>query len=126
VVQNGLGLVQLAAIAEALAILARADADLATFCEVVAAGHGMADSPLFRAKAPRMLEAEPEAKGRLRIGAKDIGLAAALAPDLGLEAPLCQRAAAQLNDALTHGHGAADNAAVAPVTHGAATQQGGR
>jgi 3-hydroxyisobutyrate dehydrogenase-like beta-hydroxyacid dehydrogenase len=124
VVQNGLGLVQLAAIAEALTILARADADLATFCEVVAAGHGMADSPLFRAKAPRMLEAEPEAKGRLRIGAKDIGLAAALARELGLDAPLFERAAALFAEAMANGFGEADIGAVARVTLGAASDRG--
>ena len=113
VVQNGLGLVQLAGIAEALAILARAGADLGAFCEVVAAGHGMADSPLFRAKAPLMLAAEPEARGRLRIGAKDIGLAAALARELGVEAPLFERAEALFAEAIAQGLSEADIAAVA-------------
>jgi 3-hydroxyisobutyrate dehydrogenase-like beta-hydroxyacid dehydrogenase len=113
VVQNGLGLVQLAAIAEALAILAKAGADLGAFCEVVAAGHGMADTPLFRAKAPLMLAAEAEAKGRLRIGAKDIGLAAALARELGLAAPLFERAEALFAEAIAQGLGEADIAAVA-------------
>ena len=115
VVQNGLGLVQLAGIAEALAILARAGADLGAFCEVVAAGHGMADSPLFRAKAPLMLAAEPAAKGRLRIGAKDIGLAAALARELGVEAPLFERADALFAEAVAQGLSEADIAAVARV-----------
>ena len=55
VVQNGLGLVQAVAIGEALSVLAKAGADLKTFCEVVAEGHGMADTPLFRAKAKAML-----------------------------------------------------------------------
>jgi 3-hydroxyisobutyrate dehydrogenase-like beta-hydroxyacid dehydrogenase len=113
VVQNGLGVVQLAAIAEALAILAKAGADLGAFCEVVAAGHGMADTPLFRAKAPLMLAAEAEAKGRLRIGAKDIGLAAALARELGLAAPLFERAEALFAEAIAQGLGEADIAAVA-------------
>jgi len=113
VVQNGLGLVQLAAIAEALAILAKAGADLRAFCEVVAAGHGMADTPLFRAKAPLMLAAEPEARGRLRIGAKDIGLAAALAREVGLAAPLFERAEELFADAMAQGLSEADIAAVA-------------
>jgi 2-hydroxymethylglutarate dehydrogenase len=113
VVQNGLGLVQLAAIAEALAILAKAGADLGAFCEVVAAGHGIADTPLFRAKAPLMLAAAPEAQGRLRIGAKDIGLAAALARELGLDAPLFQQADALFAAAMAQGLSEADIATVA-------------
>ncbi len=110
--QNGLGLVQLAAIAEALAILAKAGADLEAFCEVVAAGHGMADTPLFRAKAPLMLAAAPAAAGRLRIGAKDIGLAVALAREQGLAAPLFERAGALFGAAMAQGLGEADIAAV--------------
>jgi 2-hydroxy-3-oxopropionate reductase len=113
VVQNGLGLVQLAAIAEALAILAKAGADLGAFCEVVAAGHGMADTPLFRAKAPLMLAAEAAAKGRLRIGAKDIGLALALAREVGLDAPLFEHADELFADAMAQGLSEADIAAVA-------------
>ena len=113
VVQNGLGLVQLAAIAEALAILAKAGADLRAFCEVVAAGHGMADTPLFRAKAPLMLAAEPAAKGRLRIGAKDIGLAAALAREVGVAAPLFEHADEVFAAAMAQGLSEADVAAVA-------------
>ena len=113
VVQNGLGLVQLAGIAEALAILAKAGADLGAFCEVVAAGHGMADSPLFRAKAPLMLAAEPDARGRLRIGAKDIGLAAALAREVGVAAPLFEHADEVFAAAMAQGLSEADVAAVA-------------
>jgi 3-hydroxyisobutyrate dehydrogenase-like beta-hydroxyacid dehydrogenase len=113
VVQNGLGLVQLAAIAEALGILAKSGADLAAFCEVVAAGHGMADTPLFRAKAPLMLAAAPAAGGRLRVGAKDIGLAVALAREVGIAAPLFERAGALFAAAMAQGLGEADIAAVA-------------
>lgn len=113
VVQNGLGLVQLAAIAEALAILARAGADLAAWCEVVAAGHGMADTPLFRAKAPEMLKSEPALKGLLRIAAKDIGLAAALAGELGVDAPLFRDAETMFRRAMAMGLGEADLAAIA-------------
>ena len=62
----------------------------------------MADTPLFRAKAPLMLAAAPESQGRLRIGAKDIGLAAALAREVGVAAPLFERA----ERAVRRGHGA--------------------
>jgi 3-hydroxyisobutyrate dehydrogenase len=113
VVQNGLGLVQAVAIGEALSILAKAGADLETFCEVVAEGGGMADTPLFRAKAKAMLEADPPVMGTLRIGAKDIGLALALADEQGLPAPLLQETAQVLQDAMQMGLGESDLAALA-------------
>jgi 3-hydroxyisobutyrate dehydrogenase len=113
VVQNGLGLVQAVAIGEALSILAKAGADLRTFCEVVAAGHGMADTPLFRANANAMLETAPPMRGALRIGAKDIGLATALAAEEGVPAPLLQGALEVLQNAMAMGLGDADLAALA-------------
>jgi 2-hydroxy-3-oxopropionate reductase len=113
VVQNGLGLVQAVAIGEALSVLAKAGADLETFCEVVAEGHGMADTPLFRAKAKAMLEADPPVMGTLRIGAKDIGLACALAAEAGVPAPLLQETARVLQEAMRLGLGEADLAALA-------------
>jgi 3-hydroxyisobutyrate dehydrogenase-like beta-hydroxyacid dehydrogenase len=60
-----------------------------------------------------MLAAEAAAKGRLRIGAKDIGLATALARELGLATPLFERANELFADALAQGLGEADIAAVA-------------
>jgi 3-hydroxyisobutyrate dehydrogenase-like beta-hydroxyacid dehydrogenase len=105
--------VQMVAIAEALAILAKAGADLGQWCDVVAAGHGMADTPLFRARAKEMLMAEPEVAGKLRIGAKDIGLAAALAAELGVDAQLFARADLDYQAALAQGLGETDTASVA-------------
>jgi 3-hydroxyisobutyrate dehydrogenase-like beta-hydroxyacid dehydrogenase len=115
VVQNGLGLVQLAAIAEALTMLAKDGADLQQFCEIVAAGHGMADTPLFRARAPKMLETDPPAKGKLRIGAKDIGLACQFAEQLQLDAPLFQQAQEVFQQALTAGLSETDTSQIARV-----------
>ena len=113
VVQNGLGLIQAVAIGEALSILAKAGADLQTFCEVVAEGGGMAASPLFRAKARTMLEAEPRVLAKLRIGAKDIALALALAAEQDVPAPLLQETAEVLQDAMRMGLGESDLAALA-------------
>lgn len=113
VVQNGLGLIQAVAIGEALSILAKAGADLQTFCEVVAEGGGMAASPLFRAKAGAMLEAEPQVLAKLRIGAKDIALALALAAEQDVPAPLLQETAEVLQDAMRMGLGESDLAALA-------------
>jgi 3-hydroxyisobutyrate dehydrogenase-like beta-hydroxyacid dehydrogenase len=113
VVQNGLGLIQAVAIGEALSILAKAGADLATFCEVVVEGGGMAASPLFRAKAKAMLEAEPQVLAKLRIGAKDIALACALADEQDVPAPLLRETAQILEDAMRMGLGERDFANLA-------------
>ncbi|HEX5078464.1 MAG TPA: NAD(P)-dependent oxidoreductase [Geminicoccaceae bacterium] len=112
VVQNGLGLIQAVAIGEALSILAKAGADLKAFCEVVAEGGGMAASPLFRAKARAMLEAEPPVLAKLRIGAKDIALACALAEEQGVPAPLLRETARILEDAMRMDLGESDLAAL--------------
>jgi len=112
-VQNGLGLVQLAAIAEALTLVAADRAELDRFIEVVGAAGGMAASPLFRAAAPRMREPAPEPAERLRIGAKDSLLAEGLAEELGLDLPLFRRTAELFRAALALGLGEADIVAVA-------------
>ena len=117
VVQNGLGLVQLAAIAEALSILAKDGADLAQFCDIVSAGGGMADTPLFRARAPLMLQEDQHSDGRLRIGAKDIGLAVALADELQLHeaTPLFHAAGAMFQQAMDAGLSEIGTAAIARI-----------
>ncbi len=118
VVQNGLGHVQAVAIAEALAILAKAGADLDLFIDVVRAGGGMAATPLFSAKASMMRDPTPVIKGSLRICAKDVGLAAALAQELGLELPLLRRASEVYGAAMEQGLGNQDMAAIARVVEG--------
>jgi 3-hydroxyisobutyrate dehydrogenase-like beta-hydroxyacid dehydrogenase len=110
--QNGLGLVQLCAIAETLAVLRRAGGDPAAFIEVVNEGRGMAATPLFRAKAPTMLEPDPAVKGSLHIGAKDSALAATLAREVELDAGLLERSAALFAQAMATGLAAEDIATV--------------
>lgn len=114
-VQNGLGLVQMAAIAEALAMVAKAGGDLGTFVEVVGEAGGMAATPLFRAKAPMMCQASPPVVGHLDIGAKDSRVSAALAAELGLDLPLFARSAALFAKAKAAGLGLDDIATVARV-----------
>jgi 3-hydroxyisobutyrate dehydrogenase-like beta-hydroxyacid dehydrogenase len=114
-VQNGLGLVQLAGIAEALALLASAGARLESFIDVVNEGRGMAATPLFAAKAPAMLERDAPVIGALHIAAKDSGLAAALAREQGLELPLFAHSAALFQTAMEMGLGKSDLAALARV-----------
>jgi 3-hydroxyisobutyrate dehydrogenase-like beta-hydroxyacid dehydrogenase len=110
--QNGLGLAQLCAIAETLAIIEQAGGDAAAFVEVVGEGGGMAATPLFRAKAPLMLQTAPPVKGSLHIGAKDSRLAASLAREVGVEARLLEASAALFAKAMAFGLAAEDIAAV--------------
>jgi len=114
-VQNGLGHVQATAIAEALALVAAAGGDVDRFIEVVGAGGGMAATNLFRAKAPMMRDPDLPTAGTLYIAAKDAGLAAALAAELGHAAPLFARAAAVYRAALASGLQHHDMAAIARV-----------
>lgn len=114
-VQNGLGHVQLIAIAEALAMVERAGADPATFIEVVMAGRGMAASPLFAARAPMMLQPDPPCRGALHIGAKDAALAADLARRLGLGSSLMAAIAEPYARAMAAGLGERDIAAIARI-----------
>jgi 3-hydroxyisobutyrate dehydrogenase-like beta-hydroxyacid dehydrogenase len=114
-VQNGLGLVQMTAIAEALALVAAAGGDLDAFIDVVGEGGGMAATPLFRAKAPAMREPDAAAVGKLYIGAKDAALAAGLAEAEGLELPLFARAEAVYRAAITAGLAEGDVSAIARV-----------
>lgn len=113
--QNGLGLVQLCAIAEVLSIVERAGGDAAAFVEVVGEGGGMAATPLFRAKAPLMLMDRAPVKGSLHIGAKDSRLAAALAREIGVDARLLEISAAIFARAGAAGLASEDIAAVKRV-----------
>lgn len=114
-VQNGLGLVQMTAIAEALAMVASAGGDLDRFIDVVGAGGGMAATPLFRAKAPLMRDSQAKAVGQFYIGAKDAGLAAALAEAQGLDLPLFAASDAAWREGMAAGLANADVSAVARV-----------
>ncbi|HEX8373615.1 MAG TPA: NAD(P)-dependent oxidoreductase [Geminicoccaceae bacterium] len=114
-VQNGLGLAQLVAIAEALTLVERAGADPAAFVEVVNAGRGMAASPLFAARAPMMLDPDAVPNGALRIAAKDAALASATARRLGLDASLLASTEALFAAALEAGLGERDISAVIRV-----------
>jgi 2-hydroxy-3-oxopropionate reductase len=114
-VQNGLGLVQMTAIAEALALVASAGGDLDAFIDVVGDGGGMAATPLFRAKAPAMRDPDAPAVGKLYIGAKDATLAAGLAEAKGLDLPLFRRSDAVYRDAIAAGLAERDVSAIARV-----------
>ena len=74
VLQNGLGLVQLAAIAEVAAACERLNVDPRLFHEVVMDAGGMAASPLFRREFARMIDEHEQFEARLAIAAKDAQL----------------------------------------------------
>ena len=114
-VQNGLGLVQMTAIAEALALVATAGGDLDAFIDVVGEGGGMAATPLFRAKAPAMRDRDAPAVGKLYIGAKDAALAAGLAEAEGLDLPLFRRSDAVYRAAIAAGLAERDVSAIVRV-----------
>ncbi len=73
ILQNGLGLVQLAAMAEVAAACRRLNIDPHLFYTLVNDAGGMAATPLFRERFPRML-ADAPVDARLAIGAKDADL----------------------------------------------------
>lgn len=89
IIQNGLGLVQLNAIAEAIGVCTAAGLSAKSFTEFVAAAPGMANTPLFRRVAPAMVEPErAENDARLAIAAKDAHLYQAVAARSGARAGL--------------------------------------
>ena len=100
VLQNGLGHVQMAAIAETLVTAERAGLDLGTFVSVVSEAGGMACTPLFKRKAPQMLAPPVTSGAKLKIAAKDAKAAAALARSLGPENALITQAANHYQTAL--------------------------
>ena len=73
ILQNGLGLVQLAAMGEVAAACRRLQIDPHLFYNFVNDAGGMAATPLFRERFPRMLTTPP-LDARLAIGAKDAEL----------------------------------------------------
>lgn len=114
-VQNGLGHIQAAGIAEALALVAGSGGDLDQFIDVVGAGGGMAATPLFRAKAPMMRDLSSDPVGKLYIAAKDACLAATLADEMGLDLQLFRQSAAIYEAAMNQGLAEADMAAIIRV-----------
>ncbi len=114
-VQNGLGHVQMAAIAEALTIIAKANVRLDEFIDVVSEGGGMAGTPLFRKKAPHMRELPAATGSKLAIAAKDAKFAAELAHGLGVPAPLITEASAIYQEGVRAGLGEQDFAAIIRV-----------
>lgn len=101
VVQNGLGLVQAVAIAEAMNLCAAAGMDGKVFFDVVNAGRGMAATNLFQFHGhvyAEMQENDPPWQND--IAAKDIALACDLAAKFGIQPRLFKTAETALHNSL--------------------------
>ena len=93
VLQNGLGLVQLAAMGEVAAACRTLNLDPQMFYALVNDAGGMAATPLFRERFPRMM-APQAAEARLAIGAKDAKLYRDLIQAISSFSPAAASAAA--------------------------------
>ena len=108
VMQNSLGLVQLAAIAEAFEVFEAAGGDPRLFHEAVVGSGGMSDSPLFAKTGIDFAEHTARFGALLRIGAKDISLGQAVARRTGVPAALIEHTHAQFAAAVEAGFGEQD------------------
>ncbi|BCX18192.1 MAG: 3-hydroxyisobutyrate dehydrogenase [Geminicoccaceae bacterium] len=115
IVASALGLVQLAAIAEALALLAADGGDLDGFVEALAEAGETVAKPCLATAARRMGERRAAVTRTLRIAAKDAALAEGLAEEVGLDLPLFRRTAELFRAALGEGLGEDDLTSIARV-----------
>ena len=115
ILQNGLGHVQMVAMAQTLAAAQLAGIDLDRFVEVVSDCGGMASTPLFRRKAPQMLRLPQETGAKLQIATKDAEAAARLFQRLGAEGAMADSAYHAYAEAESMGLAELDFAAVVKV-----------
>jgi 3-hydroxyisobutyrate dehydrogenase len=110
IVNNLLAAANLAAGAEAMALAIRAGLDPQQVVDVVNASSG--GSWIFADRMARALANDYAPRATARILTKDVGIAAALAERLGVEAPLTRAAHAAFVDAVAAGYGDEDDAAL--------------
>jgi 3-hydroxyisobutyrate dehydrogenase-like beta-hydroxyacid dehydrogenase len=116
IIQNGLGLVQLNAIAEAIGVCAAAGLSPQAFVDFVATAPGMANSVLFHRTAHLMIAPEvTDVTARLAIAAKDAELYGEVARHHGARSDLCGVSAALLDEAAARGLADADFTRVAEI-----------
>lgn len=112
ILQNGLGHVQMVAIAETLVAAEKAGLEVARFIDVVSACGGMASTSLFRRKAPQMLDLPDETGAKLSIAAKDAEEASRLFANLGAQDALIAAASNAYQSAMSMGRADKDFASV--------------
>jgi len=116
IIQNGLGLVQLNAIAEAIGACSAAGLSPQAFVDFVAAAPGMANSPLFHRTAHLMIAPETAAvTARLAIAAKDAQLYANVTKHAGARSDLAGISAALFAEAEARGLSNADFTRIAEI-----------
>ena len=110
IVNNLLAAANLAAGAEAMALAIRAGLDPQQVFDVVNASSG--GSWIFADRMARALANDYAPRAAAKILTKDVGIAAALAERLGVDAPLTRAAHAAFVDAVAAGYGEEDDAAL--------------
>jgi putative dehydrogenase len=110
IVNNLLAAANLAAGAEAMALAIRAGLDPQQVFDVVNASSGA--SWIFTDRMARALAGDYAPRAAARILTKDVGIAAAFAQRLGVQAPLTHAAHAAFVDAVAAGYGEEDDAAL--------------
>ena len=110
IVNNLLAAANLAAGAEAMALAIRAGLDPQQVFDVVNASSG--ESWMFTDRMARALANDYAPRAAAKILTKDVGIAAALAERLGVNAPMTRAAHAAFVDAVAAGYGEEDDAAL--------------
>jgi L-threonate 2-dehydrogenase len=111
IANNLLAAVNLAAGAEALALAIKAGLDPQQFIEIVNASSGA--SWIFNDRMPRALAHDFAPRAAARVLTKDVGIAAAFAAQLGVDAPFAQAALRVFRETVDAGYGEDDDAIVA-------------
>jgi putative dehydrogenase len=110
IVNNLLAAANLAASAEAMALAVRAGLDPRHVVDVINACSGA--SWIFADRMPRVLNADYAPRAAVKLLAKDVAIAAALAQRLGADATFARHALATFADALQAGYTDDDDAAL--------------
>ena len=110
IVNNLLAAANLAAGAEAMVMAARAGLDPQLAFDVISASSG--GSWIFADRMARALAGDYAPRAATKILTKDVGIAAAFAQRLGVDAPFARAAHAAFLDALAAGYGEEDDAAL--------------
>jgi putative dehydrogenase len=122
IVNNLLAAANLAAGAEAMAIARTAGLDLRRVLDVVEASSGA--SWIFGDRAPRALDDDYVPRAAVKLLAKDIGIAAALAGRLDVDAPFTRLARSAFAAAVADGCGEDDDAVIVRRALEAAARRG--
>ena len=110
IVNNLLAGANLAAAAEAMTLAARAGLDPGRVFDVINASSG--GSWIFNDRIARALDGDYAPRAAAKILTKDVGIAAAFARRLGVEAPLASATHAAFLDAVAAGYGEEDDSAL--------------